>query len=87
MLKMTIILHANLVKKAKSLQHVILENIQDDTAHCKRYNNALLIPGMCHIDINITEAIFKILWQPCIKYLATILIFFDDGTLQKLVKI
>jgi len=49
-------------KNAKLMKQVSLENIQDDTGNCKKYNNVLLIPGMSHIDINITKALFKPLW-------------------------
>ncbi|XP_045198503.2 uncharacterized protein LOC123552823 [Mercenaria mercenaria] len=49
------------------------ENLNLDIKECQKYKNILLIPGFGHIDINVTKALFKLMWKVCIKDLAVIL--------------
>jgi len=60
-------------KKVQFQHHIHQENHDIDIEKCNKYKNILLIPGMGHIDINNTKALFKLMWQPCIKNLAILL--------------
>jgi len=47
-------------KKVQFINHINQENLDIEIENCKKYKNILLIPGMGHIDINNTKALFKL---------------------------
>ena len=59
-------------KKGDFIKHVNVHPV-DDISACKKYGNILLIPGMGHMEINITKGIFKLLWKVMLKDLAIML--------------
>ena len=45
----------------------------DEIDECKKYGKVLLLPGLGHMEINLTKAMFKLLWKVVIKDLALML--------------
>ena len=45
----------------------------DDINNCKKYGNIILLPGLGHMEINLTKALFKLLWNVLLKDLALML--------------
>ena len=59
-------------KKDAFLNHTIT-NPTDNVNFCKKYGNIFLIPGLGHMEINLTKAFFKLLWNVILKELAIML--------------
>ena len=45
----------------------------DGINYCKKYGNILLLPELGHMEINLTKALFKLLWKVLLKGLALLL--------------
>ena len=59
-------------KKSKFEKHV-LQHPVDNVNSCQKYGRILLLPGIGHVEINLTKAVFKLMWDICPKELAIIL--------------
>ena len=59
-------------KNEAFLNHVKVHPV-DDISKYRKYGNILLLPGLGHVEINATKAIFKLLWRVVLKDLAVML--------------
>ena len=59
-------------KKDLFLKHLNVHPV-DDVNKCRKYGNILLLPGLGHMEINLTKAMFKLLWKVVLKDLAVML--------------
>ena len=61
-------------KKKKDFQdHQSVHPAETNIYECLKYGQILLLPGIGHMEINITKAMFKLLWEICLKELAILL--------------
>ena len=56
-----------LSKKKDAFVNHTITHPTDNVNFCKKYGNILLIPGLGHIEINLTKAFFKLLWNVILK--------------------
>lgn len=62
-----------LFKKREVFINHVKVHPTDDINKCKKYGNILLLPGLGHMEINLTKALFKLLWKVLLKDLALML--------------
>ena len=64
--------HELFKKKELFFNHVKVHPV-DEIGECKKYGKVLLLPGLGHMEINLTKAMFKLLWKVVLKDLALML--------------